>query len=166
MTQIAKSHGFISKSFHWLTAGLLAYGYATGLDDVSELADPAMFQFEITFALILGAAFVARLLWFKGVAGSSRLPDSAPRWEHGISKLVHHGLYACVFTIVVSGLAIALGYAVPLLSGLFLTAMIGLHEVVLSLTVVLFLAHIAGALWHKFIRHDGVLESMTGQLPI
>ena len=166
MTTHAKSHGLISKGFHWLTAGLLGYGYATGLEDVSELMDPAMFRFEITFALILGAAFLARLLWFKGVAGSTRLPQSAPRWEHGISRHVHHGLYGSVFAIVASGLLIALGYAVPILSGLFLTAMIGLHEVVLSLTVVLFLAHLGGALWHKFVRRDGVLESMTGSLPI
>lgn len=161
-----KPHGFVTKSFHWLTAGLLAYGYATGLEDVSELADPAMFQFEITFALILGAAFLARLAWTKGIAGSTRLPQSAPGWEHWASRSVHLGLYSCVFAIVLSGLAIALGYAVPILSGLFLTAMIGLHEVVLSLTLILFAAHIGGALWHKFIRRDGVLESMTGRLPV
>ena len=26
--------------------------------------------------------------------------------------------------------------------------------------------HVAGALWHKFVRRDAVLESMTGKLPI
>ena len=30
----------------------------------------------------------------------------------------------------------------------------------------LILSHIAGALWHKVILRDGVLESMMGRLPI
>ena len=166
MTTKAKPHGFVTKSMHWLSAGLIGYGYLKGLDNVSQLADPALFQFEITFALSLGVLFLARLFWTKGVAGSTRLPQDAPGWEHLASRSVHIGLYASVFAIVLSGLGIALGYAAPMLGGLFLTAMIGLHELSLTVMPLLLLAHIAGALWHKFIRRDDVLESMTGRLPV
>jgi cytochrome b561 len=136
------------------------------LDDVSQLASPALFQSEIVFALALGAAFLARLIWTKSVVGPTRLPQTAPQWEHKASKLVHTGLYTSVFMIVLSGLAIALGVTMPALSGLFLTVMIGLHEVVITIMPLLLLTHIAGAVWHKFVRRDGVLESMTGPLPI
>lgn len=44
--------------------------------------------------------------------------------------------------------------------------MIGLHEVTLAAMPILLLVHIAGALWHKFVRKDGIMESMTGKLPI
>ena len=166
MSTNAKPHGFVTKSIHWVSAGLLGYGYLKGLDSVSQLADPALLQFEISFALLLGALFLIRLLWTKGVAGATRLPQDAPRWEHAGSRAVHMGLYVGVFLIVLTGLGIALGYTVPVLSGLFLTAMIGLHELALTILPVMLLAHIAGALWHKFVRRDAVLESMTGRLPI
>ena len=166
MTPHANPHGFVTKTIHWLSAGLIAFGYFKGLDNVSQLADPALFQTEVTFALILGAVFVVRLLWTKMVGGPTRLPEEAPLWEHKASRAVHIGLYAAVFGIVLSGLGIALGFATPALGGLFLSAMLGLHEVALTLMPLLLIAHVAGALWHKFVRRDGVLESMTGRLPV
>lgn len=162
----AQPHGFVTKGIHWLSAGLIGYGYFKGLDDVSQLAHPGLLQFEVAFALALGLLFVFRLFWTNKVGGASRLPQSAPKWEHFASRAVHWGLYAAVFGIVLTGLAIALGYAVPVLSGVFLGAMIGLHELVLTIMPVLLITHIAGALWHKIIRRDGVLESMTGRLPV
>lgn len=158
----AQRHGFVTKGIHWVSAALLGFGYLKGLDNVNQLADPALLQFEVTFALILGGLFLVRLLWTKAIAGSTRLPEDAPRWEQKASGLVHAGLYAGVFAIVLSGLGIAVGYSVPVLGGLFLAAMLGAHEIALVALPLLLLAHIAGALWHKLIRRDGVLESMTG----
>ncbi len=166
MTTTAQSHGFVTKTIHWLSAGLVGYGYFKGLDNLSQLRDPAVMQLEILFALALGALFVVRLLWTKKIAGETRLPKDAPKWEHQASRAVHWGLYASVFGIVLSGLGIALGFSVPALGGIFLTAMLGLHEVTLTLMPLLLISHIAGALWHKLVRRDGVLESMTGQLPV
>lgn len=162
----AKPHGFVTRSIHWVTAGLLGYGYLKGLNNVGQLADPSLFWFEIYFALALGAAFIVRLLWTKSVAGTSRLPEDAPKWEHRASKAVQIGLYASVFAIILSGLGIAFGFATPALGGWFVAAMVGLHEVSLVVLPALLMIHIAGALWHKFVRRDGVMESMTGKLPI
>nr|MDJ0827810.1 hypothetical protein [Rhodobacter sp.] len=50
--------------------------------------------------------------------------------------------------------------------GTIVKAMIGLHELALTIVPLLLLTHFAGALWHKIVRRDGVLESMTGRLPI
>ena len=161
MTQRAQPHGFVTKTIHWLSALLIAYGYFKGLDNVSQLSDPALFRYEIAFALVMGAVFALRLLWTTAVGGITRLPASAPRWEHVASRSVHIGLYASVFGIVLSGLGIALGFATPALGGLFLTAMLGLHEMTLAALPMLLILHIAGALWHKFVRRDGILESMT-----
>ena len=166
MSATAKPHGFVTKGLHWLSAAMIAYGYFKGLDDVSELADPGLFQLEVIFALALGAIFLVRLIWTKAVVGATRLPQDAPAWEHKASQLVQHGLYGSVFMIVLTGLGIALGFATPVLGVIFLTAMIGLHEVALTIMPLLLLTHIAGAVWHKTIRRDGVLESMTGPLPV
>ena len=166
MTNKAQPHHFVTRIIHWLSGGLVAYGYFKGLDNVSQLADPALLQFEVTFALLLGALFALRLFWTKRIAGETRLPAEAPKWEHFASKAVHIGLYVGVFGIVLSGLGIALAYTTPALSGLFMAAMLGLHELALTALPLLLLTHIAGALWHKVVRRDGVLESMTGKLPV
>ena len=165
MTTLARPHGFVTKGIHWLSAALIGYGYLKGLETVAELSHPGVMRLEILFALLLGGIFTLRLFWTKRIAGATRLPADAPRWEHIASRGVHVGLYAGVYGIVLSGLGIAFAYATPGLGGMFLDAMIGLHEVALAALPVLLVAHIAGALWHKFMRRDAVLESMTGRLP-
>lgn len=162
----AKPHGYVTKGIHWLSILLIGYGYLKGLDSVHQLADPALFRFEVAFALALGLLFALRLFWTQKVGGATRLPKEAPKWEHFASRIVHYGLYGSVFTIVGTGLAIAYGYASPALGDLFINMMITLHEAALTALPLLIIAHICGALWHKFIRRDGVLESMTGKLPI
>lgn len=159
----SSNHGFVTRAIHWLSAGLLIFGYIKGLDDVSQLADPELLRFEVSFALMLTAVFLVRWLWTKYIAGDTRLPSAAPTWEKVISRYVHSGLYISVFTITLSGLGIALGLHSPVLSGLIVAAMTGLHELALSLLPLLLLVHITGALWHKVVRKDGVLESMTGR---
>ena len=166
MTTQAKPHGFVTKGIHWLSAGLIGFGYFKGLENVNQLADPTLFLTEIVFALSIGALFLFRLFWTKKIGGPTRLPEAAPMWEHWASRAVHVGLYATVFGIVLTGLGIALAYAAPWLGGFFMGAMIGLHEFALAAMPLLLIAHVAGAIWHKVIRRDGVLESMTGKLPV
>lgn len=165
MTPTAQTHGFVTRGIHWASALLIGFGYLKGLENVSQLADPALMQTEVLFALGLGALFGLRYVWTTYVAGPTRLPAGAPGWEHRLSRAVHLGLYAGVFGIVLSGLGIALAYSVPALSGLGLSLAIALHEFFLAALPLLLISHIAGALWHKVVRRDGVLESMTGRLP-
>lgn len=165
MTSKVKSHGFVTKGIHWVSAGLIGYGYLKGLDNVSQLSDPNVFWLEVFFALGLGALFAVRWFWTNKVAGVTRLPAEAPRWEQFLSKLVQRGLYLSVFGIVGTGMGIAFGFATPILGGSFLDAMIAAHEVSLAILPILLVVHITGALWHKFVRRDGVMESMTGPWP-
>lgn len=163
MSRTALPHGFVTRSVHWLSAALIAYGYAKGLDNVSQLADPGLLRSEVLFALILGALFLVRLIWTRFVGGATRLPEDAPAWERRASAFIHTGLYASVFAIVLTGLGIALAYSWAPLGGLALTAVIALHEAALALLPILLGVHIAGALWHGLIRRDGVLAAMTGR---
>jgi len=157
---MTKHHGWMAKLLHWSTAGLLGYGYLTGVDSVSQLADPELFSTEITFAVCLGLVFLFRFFWMRWFNGSTRLTSDAPNWERVLSKVAHHGIYVGVAMIVLSGLAIAYGYATPALSGLFVSAMTAFHEFSLAVTAILLLSHVIGALWHKLVRKDGIWESM------
>lgn len=166
MTNRVKSHGFVTRGIHWLSMLMIGYGYYKGLDNVNQLADPALFRFEVLFASGLGLLFAFRFFWTQKIGGATRLPQAAPRWEHFASRVVHQGLYGSVFAIIGTGLAIAYAYASSFFGNAFINVMIFFHEAALALLPALILLHIAGALWHKLIRQDGVLESMTGKLPI
>lgn len=161
-----KSHGFITRGIHWLSILVIGYGYLKGLDNVNQLADLALFRFEVIFASGMGLLFAFRLLWAQKIGGATRLPSAAPKWEHFASRCVHYGLYGSVFTIVGTGLAIAYAFASTLMGDLFINTMIFIHEAALAVLPVLIVTHIAGALWHKVIRRDSVMESMTGKLPV
>lgn len=161
-----KPHGFVTRSIHWLSILMIVYGYTKGLDRVGQLADPALFWSEVVFASALGLLFAIRLFWTQKIAGATRLPHEAPSWEHFLSRTVHFGLYGSVFTIVGTGLAIAYAYASPLPGRLSIDAMVFAYEAALTVLPALILIYIAGALWHKVIRRDGVLETMTGKLPV
>ena len=159
-TEPAKHHGLTAKLLHWGTAGLLGYGYLTGVDNVFQLADPGLFVREIVFALVLGGAFLLRYCWMRWVNGPTRLPSDAPYLERISARLTHNGIYIGVGMIVLSGLAIAYGVATPWVGGFFVRAATGVHEFALAATAVLLATHVIGALWHKFFRRDGVWESM------
>ena len=162
----AEPHGFVTRSIHWISVLLIGYGYLKGLDSVNQLADPALYRFEVIFASGMGLFFLFRLFWTQFIGGATRLPHEAPEWEHFASRTVHYGLYGSVFTIVGTGLAIAYAYSSPVLGDFFINVMIAVHEAALTLLPVLIATHIAGAVWHRIVRCDGVLESMTGRLPV
>mgnify|MGYP001794918356 CR=1 FL=1 len=163
MTTQAKPHGFITRGIHWASGALIGYGYLKGLESAEQLNDPAVLQFEVLYALAIAALFAVRSMWTRYLGGTTRLPEDAPRWEHWASRLVHTGLYASVFGVVLSGLGIAAAHSYAALSGL-MGMMEALHEGTLVVLPVLLVLHIVGALWHKLVRGDGVLESMTGRL--
>ena len=162
----AEPHGFVTRGIHWVSILLLGYGYLKGVDSVRQLADPALLRSEVIFASILGFVFLVRLFWTQKVGGATRLPQEAPWWEHLASRTVHYGLYASVFAIVGTGFGIAYGVTSQSLGNLYMDIVTEAHEAALVVLPLLILIHIVGALWHKVIRRDGVLESMTGKLPI
>ncbi len=153
-------HGSAAKFLHWSTTGLIAYGYLTGVDDVSDLADPARFRTELIFASLLGSLLVARFLWMHLINGHTRLSAHAPHWERTLSRFAHYGMYVGVAAVILSGFAIGLGISLPGLGGSFVSTMIAIHEFLLAVTAMLMAAHVLGALWHLLIRRDGVWGSM------
>ena len=157
-------HGLPAKTLHWGTAGLIAYGYLSGVEDVSELSDPTRFRSELFFAGLLGVLLLARFLWMHLINGHTGLPRQAPTWERALSRCAHLGMYFGLAMVIASGLAIALGVASPVLGAGFVSVMIGLHEASLDMTALLITVHILGALWHLLVRRDGVWGSLMPAL--
>jgi len=52
MSTDMNSHTFLAKTIHWTFSILYAYGIFKQVDDLDELEDPALLNFEIIFAVV------------------------------------------------------------------------------------------------------------------
>ena len=109
--------------------------------------------------------------WVRGPDGGTRLPKDAPWWEQRLSRLVHVSIYLAIGAILLSGFAMAYFAAADVVvdakAEIVLTMsprfsfLRSAHLVGLAILGRLLALHLVGALWHRFVRHDGVMQSIS-----
>ena len=161
--EIAKTnYTLTARIFHWSFVILFAYGIFKQIENINQLEDLALLKFEITFALLFILFLVARFVYMRRTQKSS-LPPDTPRAQKVLAKAVHYGMYIGMISIAFSGLVIGSLYWLGLKSGIIIEALIGWHEVSVSIVYWLVGLHLIGAIYHRF-KNDGVWESMTPTL--
>ena len=161
--EIAKpSYTLTAKIFHWSFVILFAYGISKQIDNINQLEDLALLKFEIAFAFLFILFLVARFFYMTRTQNSS-LPPDTPRAQKALAKAVHYGMYIGMISVAFSGLVIGSLYWLGLKSGIIIEALIGWHEVSVSIVYCLVGLHLIGAIYHRF-KNDGVWESMTPTL--
>ncbi|MFK7903329.1 MAG: cytochrome b [Nitratireductor sp.] len=154
-------HSLVGRSLHWITGGLVLYGYAKGLRNVSQLNDPELLRFEVMFALGLGVALLLRFVWMKKLNnGASRISECSSKFQKAMVRLGHNAIYLMLGGIILTGLAIAAIFVSPISGGLLENAMISLHNGFVFLAGGLMIGHVVIALYHKYWLKDGIMETM------
>ena len=168
----SKHYGAIAVTIHWLSAVLIIAVLGSGFRAGNAL-DPVikaqMLSIHIPLAFIVALLTLARLLWWKL---ADRKPDpvpGTPNWQHYSATTVHW-----LFYIVILGMA-ASGIGMLVLSGagsvIFGSSDGQLpdfwsfkprvpHGFGARAMVALLLAHVGAALYHHFVRRDGLLRRM------
>ena len=161
---MVKGYSFTQIRLHWLVAGLIFFQLIFS-DGMSE----AWRTFERTgtttvttmaWAHIIGGSLVLALVAWRLIL---RFTRGAPGAPEGLSPLVklageagHWALYALMVAMPVTGLMAWFGG---------ITSVSGLHAELLKVILwVVIITHIAAALWHQFIRKDGLLLRMRKPL--
>lgn len=154
-------------TLHWLVAVLVILGLMGGQFFVSELKndDPAKIGALMGHMIIGGTILVlmlARLV--------VRLRSTVPPHANTASMLAHWGLYALIFTMAGSGVAMSLATGLPqivffgqgTLPATFntLTAR-AVHGIAANALIALVALHIAAAIWHAAVKKDGVMQRMS-----
>ena len=161
--EIAKTnYTLTARIFHWSFVILFAYGIFKQIENINQLEDLALLKFEITFALLFILFLVARFVYMRRTQKSS-LPPDTPRAQKILAKAVHYGMYIGMISIAFSGLVIGGLYWLGLKSGIIIEALIGWHEVSVSIVYWLVGLHLIGAIYHRF-KNDGVWQSMVPTL--
>lgn len=161
-----QGYGKFAKILHWLMAlmviTLLIVGsYMAGLDK----EDPTKMQIMVihkSFGSIFLMLAVIRVIWSL-INNSPKLPDVLATWEKVLSKTVTGSMYVLMIAIPFSGYAMTnlFGYPVSLFGLIDLPVIFSknhemvsiakeAHEILASLMMLAILAHVAGAIKHRY----------------
>jgi cytochrome b561 len=153
-----RSYDGFSKLLHWSVAALVLVQFATGWTwgYFERGTDPRFYLFRahlISGYAILALALV-RVLW-RSVHGFRALPDGMSPPTALLARATHVLLYAAILVQPIIGIVVTTAFGKSL-GRLPNTAHITLAYVIFGLVAL----HILGALWHHFVRGDGLLFRM------
>jgi cytochrome b561 len=108
---------------HWGFVLLFVYGLLKQIDELNQLEDKALLQFEVIFAIVFVLLLLIRFIYMKTTQKSS-LPDSAPKSQLFVARVVHYGMYACLALIPLTGLLIAFLFWLGFEDGLLISTVV------------------------------------------
>jgi len=168
------NYGVAAKIFHWLIFLLLAAQYAVG-SIMPHIGRKTLNEGWVNWHLSIGAAilFVIVLRFAWRLMAPVSLPADLPPWEYYLSRFTHLMLYLLVLAMAVLGWAAAnfRGWDVKLLGIVTLPALApkgsawaheagDIHDILVYVLLGFIVLHVAGALYHYFIRRDKMLQRM------
>ena len=149
----------IAKFMHWGFVLLFIYGLLKQIDELNQLEDKAILQFEVIFATVFVLLLLIRFIYMKTTQKSS-LPDSTPKSQLLAARVVHYGMYACLALIPLTGLLIGLLFWLGFEDGFLINTVVEVHEFSVSVIYWLIGLHILAAIFHR-LKNDGVWSSMV-----
>ncbi|SUE43049.1 cytochrome b [Roseomonas gilardii] len=165
-------YGAVPVTIHWLTAILIIFALGSGFRagnalDLSVKAD--FLRMHIPAAIMVLLLTVLRIVWWWFLDKKPRPVQGAPLWQERLARGVHIAFYVVILGMAASGIGmIVLSGAGPAIFG---GAGSGLsdfmqyppripHGLGANFLLALLLAHVGAALYHHFIRRDGLLRRM------
>lgn len=169
------TYGTVARSFHWLMALLIISMLCVGfyMDGMAMGPDKLqVYGLHKSAGIIVLALVALRLLW-RLANPTPALPQDIPAWQRWGAHLSHFALYGLMFAMPLIGwlMSSAAGFPVSVFGLFSLPSLIDPSPDMVRLTktlhfygawafVGLISAHAAAALFHHFIRKDGVLRRM------
>ena len=165
-------YGTVAVTIHWLSAVLIFALLGSGFR-AANAADAAikagLLRFHIPVAIFVLLLTVLRIVWWWRFDQKPLAVAGSPRWQERIARFVHVTLYVIILGMVASGIGMmVLSGAAPAVFGVPGKMLPnfsdypprGPHGVGAFLLVALLVLHAGAALYHEFIRGDGVLRRM------
>ena len=161
--------------FHWLMAALIFYAAAAILI-ADGLPRGAFREFITTTHNSVGAMvlllLVLRIIW-RMVSTRPPMPSAMTAFQQRLARFAHFGLYGLMALVPVLGLitlflrgrGLEFGFfsiESPLAANRALSRSVKeVHELAAYLLLGLVAFHIAAALWHQFIKRDGLMGRIS-----
>ena len=160
-------------AFHWTIAVMICFLAAVGLRlDSMPNADKAYWvNMHVCFGLVFFLLVIGRLVWRIGHKPPP-LPSSIDAFTRKTSTGVHHLMYALILVIPMVGFVALAWHGRGFDFGLFKISpgiasnkviypvAEDVHGMLVYLLLALAALHAAAAVWHQFIRKDGLISRM------
>ena len=101
------SHTTLAKFIHWSFTLLYAYGIFKQVDDLHELEDASLLNFEILFATVFLIIVLMRYFYMKDTPTLLAAHDDIRKGHLFIAKTVHGLVYFSLIMLPTTGLLIA-----------------------------------------------------------
>lgn len=164
-------YGSVAITIHWLSAllvvALLVSGFrAGGMEDTVAKAE--FLRVHIPLGITVFVLTVVRVLWW---LFADKKPESIamPVWQDRASRAVHVLFYIVIFGMIASGIGMmVLSGAGPIIFGESAAALPDFwdfkprlpHGIGARTMLILFVFHAGAALYHHFVKRDGLLGRM------
>ena len=176
MTNSGNSSGYTgtAKTLHWLILALLLVQFVVGwlMPDIERDTVPdTLINLHLSMGATILIVAIVRLGW--RLTHSEPAPyDGLPPWQMWSARVIHWSLYVLLFVVPILGWLNASWRGFPVVMfGIELPALIGkrvpgwrwtgdVHQFFAYTMLAIAAVHIAAALYHHFIRKDGVLQRM------
>lgn len=168
-----------ARVLHWsMAAGILAMLFI-GVGMVASVSERHQWLVQIHKPLGLALlALVCIRLARRLFKGAPAFPADLPAWQRHAALASHVLLYALMFAMPLIGWAMLSAGGYPVVAGgwqlppiapadaALFSWLRGAHRYLAFLLFATVLLHLAAALFHGWVRRDGVLESMTRGRPV
>ncbi len=172
MKSTSTKYGAVAVTTHWVSAALILIQLASGFRTAAaadSAAKQAVLSIHAPLGMLILVLMIARILWWWFADKKPAPVAGDPRWQSASAKTVHLLFYVVVLGMVASGIGMMLASgAGAILSGSasgplpdfsqFLPRMP--HRLGARLMVALLILHVGAALYHHFIKRDGMLWRM------
>ena len=151
------SHTLLAKTIHWTFSILYAYGIFKQVEDLEELEDASLLNFEIFFAVVFLVIVMLRFFYMKDAKTLLGAHDEIHKGHLFIAKVTHRLVYFSLIMLPTTGLLIAgiLNARVP---GMEIA--IALHELSAFLSYITIGIHVAASLYSRY-KGEGVWNAMV-----
>ena len=151
------SHTPLAKLIHWTFTVLYVYGIFKQVENLEELENVALLNFEIFFAIVFLIIVLLRYFYMKDVKTLLGAHDEMHKGQLFIAKVTHRLVYFSLIMLPTTGLLIA-GILALDMPGMEIA--IGLHEFSAFLSYVTIALHVGASLYSRY-KGEGVWNAMV-----
>ena len=176
----AQGYSLAARVLHWLTAALvltmMPIGIAMANFDFGAAVEDTLYHLHRSIGALLLPIVLVRLI-YRLRHPAPPLPADMPAIQQFAAHATHWALYALLIVQPIVGWIATSAYRAPMLlfwlfelppiwpeDQPFSEAMFAVHRSLGIVIALLICAHIGAALYHHFIRKDGVLMRMVERL--
>ena len=136
------------------------YGILKQVDDISQLEDAALLEFETVFAIVFLAIVIIRYFYMRKIPTLVGAPDNISKVHILFARSIHLGMYFSLVMLPVSGLLIAFLFSLGFKDGILQAMALGLHDFSASLSYWLIGIHILAAVYSR-LKGEKIWHAMV-----